>query len=148
MRYNKLLWLAVLMIPLLVLSGCSGGGEKAKTEASAHQMPKQIQEAPPRVREAYEFAVSHPEDLEHQPCYCGCGNMGHTSNLSCYVQEVKPDGEIVYDTHALGCGVCVDITHDVIRLKDQGKTPLQIRQYVDAVYAAFGPSTDTAMPLE
>lgn len=148
MRYNKLLWLAVLMIPLLVLSGCSGGSEKAKTEASAHQMPKQIQEAPPRVREAYEFAVSHPEDLEHQPCYCGCGNMGHTSNLSCYVQEVKPDGEIVYDTHALGCGVCVDITHDVIRLKDQGKTPLQIRQYVDAVYAAFGPSTDTAMPLE
>lgn len=147
MRYNKLLWLAVLMIPLLVLSAC-GSGEKAQTEASAYQMPDHIQQSPPRVREAYEFAVSHPEDLEHQPCYCGCGNMGHTSNLSCYVQEVKPDGEIIYDNHALGCGVCVDITHDVIRLKDQGKTPLQIRQYVDAVYAAFGPSTNTALPLE
>lgn len=147
MRSTKLLWLAVFILPLLVLSAC-GGGEEAKTEANTHQMPDHIQQAPPRVREAYEFAVSHPEDLVHQPCYCGCGNMGHTSNLSCYVQEIKPDGEIVYDNHALGCGVCVDITHDVIRLKDQGKTPLQIRQYVDAVYAAFGPSTDTAMPVE
>lgn len=137
----------LLLLPVLVLTACSK--KEAKTEvADAHPMPDYVQDAPPRVQEAYQFAVSHPDDLKNYPCFCGCGNMGHTSNLSCYVQEIKPDGEVVYDTHALGCGICVDITHDVIRLKNEGKTPLQIRQYVDVVYSSFGPATDTAMPVE
>lgn len=148
MNTRKLLIVKILvaaLLPLLVLSACSGK-EAQSEEATGHQMPDFVREAPPRVQEAYEFAVSHPEDLTHQPCYCGCGNMGHDSNLSCYVQEFKPNGEIVYDTHALGCGICVDIAHDVMRLKEDGKTQLEIRQYVDAVYSAYGPSTDTAMP--
>lgn len=139
----KLFWL--VLVPVLALSACS---EKAAKTEESHVMPDYVQDAPPRVQEAYEFAVSHPEDLEHQPCYCGCGNMGHDSNLSCFVKEVKQNGEIVYDNHALGCGICVDIAHDVMRLKDNGKTSLEIRRYVDAVYSAYGPSTDTAMPVQ
>ena len=41
------------------------------------------------VREAYTFAVAHPEVLTQIPCYCGCGAIGHTSNYACYVSGVR-----------------------------------------------------------
>lgn len=144
---KKLFWLFPILATTLLISGCSGNSD-AKTEVANGHLPEYVAEAPPRVREAYDFAVSHPDDLKNYPCYCGCGGMGHTSNLSCYVKEIKDSGDVIYDSHAAGCGICVDITQDVIRLMDEGKTPLQIRQYVDALYSAYGPSTDTPMPAE
>lgn len=111
------------------------------------QLPEYVKDAPPRVREAYEYAVMNPLVLEFQPCYCGCGAMGHTSNQDCFVKEIQPDGEVVFDNHAAGCGICVDIAQDVMRMSDEGKTSLEIRQYVDSYYSQFGPSTDTEMPL-
>jgi hypothetical protein len=44
--------------------------------------------------------------------------------------------------------VCADITTDVIRLQKEGKSPREIRAYVDAQYSSIGPSTDTAMPVD
>lgn len=58
--------------------------------------------APPIVQEAYRFAVANPEVLSQYPCYCGCGNMGHGSNLDCFVQEFREDGSVVFDDHAFG----------------------------------------------
>ena len=66
--------------------------------------------------------------------------MGHTSNYACYVSEVDASGSITYDTHALGCSICVDITQDAMRLLKQGKTLPEIRTYVDDTYARYGPS--------
>ena len=67
--------------------------------------------------------------------------MGHTSNLSCYVKQLDKDGTAVFDEHAAGCGICVDITQDVMRMTREGKASPEIRTYVDAQYAQFGPST-------
>lgn len=108
--------------------------------AALAQMPADAQAAPVAVQEAYQFAVANPDLLQRLPCYCGCGKMGHTSNYACYVAGVDPDGAITFDLHALGCSICVDITQDAMRLLDAGKSPGEIRAYVDSTYAKYGPS--------
>ena len=44
------------------------------------------------------------------------------------------------DSHALGCSICVDITLDAMRLLRDGRTVPEIKAYVDATYARYGPS--------
>ena len=44
------------------------------------------------------------------------------------------------DAHALGCGICVDITQDTMRLLKQGKTVPEIKTIVDQTYSQYGPS--------
>ena len=140
------------MIPLLLLiamlgtglAGCSSS-QSDMAMAVLDRMPKRVQTAPVRVQEAYQFAIANPDMLQQIPCYCGCGAMGHTSNYSCYVAEAGADGAVVaYDEHALDCGICVDISQDVMRLQAQGKSGEEIFNYVDNTYARFGPPT----PLE
>jgi hypothetical protein len=135
----------VVIIVALILAGCSGQSA-TYTLASASILPDFLNDAPPRVREAYQFAVANPHALETVPCYCGCGAMGHKSNLMCFVSEVNTDGTVKFDSHAAGCGICVDIAQDVMRLMNEGRTPKEIRTYVDATYSSFGPSTDTLLP--
>lgn len=130
---------------MLVLAGC-GAGANPLVLAADNSLPLFLDSAAPRVRDAYRVAVANPHALEHIPCYCGCGSMGHTSNLSCYVKPAGADGETIFDEHAAGCGICVDITQDVMRMTEAGKTPWEIRAYVDAQYSPFGPSTDTPLP--
>ncbi len=136
-------WILLTLAVLVGLSAC-GGSTVALAPVSA--LPDFVREAPENVQEAYRFAVANPEELAQYPCYCGCGGMGHTSNLSCYVQEINEDGTIVFDEHAMGCGICVDIAQDVMRLMEEGQSPQEIRAYVDATYSQFGPSTDTPLP--
>jgi len=103
------------------------------------QMPADVQVAPVVVQQAYQFTAANPDVMKEIPCYCGCGNIGHTSNYSCYVSH--KDGEnITFDTHALGCSICVDITQDVMRLLREGKSPQEARAYIDATYSRYGPS--------
>lgn len=144
---QRLAALLVLVAGGLVLSACGSTG-RSDSNTSAAMLPDWARSAPPRVREAYEYAVAHPDELAKYPCYCGCGAMGHTSNLSCYVQDIAADGTITFDTHAKGCGICVDITQDVMRLKGEGQSSPQVRAYVDAQYSPFGPGTDTPLPTE
>ena len=134
----------LLGIVLLFVAGCSS---RPKLEmASADMLPAFLDAASPRVRDAYRFAVTHPQELEHIPCYCGCGKMGHTSNLSCYINAVNADGAIIFDEHANGCGICVDITQDVMRMTEAGQPAWEIRTYIDAQYSPYGPATDTPLP--
>lgn len=104
------------------------------------EMPADVQSAPVSVQQAYRFAFANPDVLQHIPCYCGCGAMGHTSSYSCYVAGVDAAGKITYDAHALGCSICVDITQDTMRLLAQGKSVQEIQAYVDSTYAQYGPS--------
>lgn len=142
-RLIFLLLLVVVLAPLA--SGCSSqaseGDEHSYQMAPLHQMPTEVQNAPRTVREAYQFAVFNQEVLEALPCYCGCGAMGHTSNYSCYVGGTGASGEVVYDNHALGCQICVDITQDAMRMLDDGKSVDEIVGYVDDTYSRFGPPT-------
>ena len=104
------------------------------------QMPAEVQSAATTVQQAYQFAAANPDLMKQIPCYCGCGNVGHTSNYSCYVSAVDENGGITFDNHALGCSICVDITQDVMRLTRQGKSPGEARAIVDATYSKYGPS--------
>lgn len=139
--------LLVLGLLTFLLAGC-GPSLHAIVLAADDALPAFLNVATPRVRDAYRFAVANPSTLEQIPCYCGCGKMGHTSNLSCYISSASVDGAIVYDEHANGCGICVDITQDVMRLAQTSQSLWEIRAYVDAQYSPFGPSTDTPLPTK
>jgi Protein of unknown function with PCYCGC motif len=132
----------MLGIALLIVSAC------ASPTGSGVGWPDYVLNAPPAVKEAYQFAVQHPDELAKYPCFCGCGKMGHKSNLNCYVKDIASNGAVTFDNHAAGCGICVDITRDVMRLRNEGKKSPQIRAYIDAQYGSFGPSTNTPLPLE
>lgn len=126
-----------------ILVGCSGSSSttnRAPAMASMAMMPDAVRSAATVTQEAYQFAVANPEILKGIPCYCGCGSMRHTSNYSCYVQSVSSTGAIQFDTHALGCSICVDIAQDAMRLSKQGNSLPEIKAYVHSTYARFGPS--------
>ncbi len=134
-----------VIVPLLsvVLAGCSSTSSSSQDElamTSMDGMPDEVKSAPPVVQQAYQFAAANSGVIQQIACYCGCGAMGHTSNYSCYVDEVDSNGGITYDSHALGCSICVDITQDAMRMLKQGKTVAEIKTTVDQTYSQYGPS--------
>ena len=128
----------ILLFVTLLLSACSGKPAGVKL-APVSDLPKAMQDAPATVRTAYQFAVANPDALANVPCYCGCGAIGHHSNLACYVKETGADGKPVFDDHAMGCSICVDIAIDVMKMTEAGKAPADIRTEIVQTYAKFGP---------
>jgi nitrogen fixation-related uncharacterized protein len=123
-------------------AGGSDDARHAYAMAPESALPDTARKAPPKVREAYRFATVNRGILSQIPCYCGCG-AEHKSDADCFIREVRPDGSIVFDGMSLGCGICIDIARDVMRLLDEGKPLTDIRAYVDTTYSRFGPSTPT-----
>jgi hypothetical protein len=144
LRYRWLLLLVALLPFVSLLAGCSGGSTSSHSDqnkmAAMADMPAEVQNAPVSVSEAYRFAVANPDALKNVPCYCGCGAVGHTSNYSCYVKDAKSSGDVVFDQHALGCSICVDITQDVMKMTRDGKSPQAVRVAIDQTYSQYGPS--------
>lgn len=145
MKLSRTFFFSLLigLVALSVLPACSTQSNSEDIHlnmASMDHMPAEVQSAPVNVQEAYQFNVANPEIMKNIPCYCGCGNIGHTSNYDCYVSEVDSQGNISFDNHALGCSICVDITQDVMRMLREGKSPQEARTYVDATYSKYGPS--------
>lgn len=64
-------------------------------------LPDDIRRAPAEVREAYRFAIVNRDILRYIPCYCGCGDEGHTSNASCYVKDSSKPGNLIFDRMSL-----------------------------------------------
>jgi hypothetical protein len=139
---RKPIFLALLAaLGLSILPACSSAGQSAAPQMMPmDKMPAEVQAAPSVVQQAYQFAAAYPDVLKGVPCYCGCGNIGHTSNYSCYVQGNDAGGNLAFDDHALGCSLCVDITQDAMRLLKQGKSVPEIKAYVDATYVRYGTS--------
>ena len=126
---------------LASLPACSAGQADIHFNiASMDKMPADVQSALVTVQQSYQFAVANPDVMKQIPCFCGCGRLGHESNYSCYVKSIDAQGNINFDHHALACSICVDITQDTMRLMKQGKSPQEIRAYVDATYTKYGPS--------
>lgn len=145
----RLFWPALLLVSVgLLLAACGSAKAPAFELAPVSALPEFARSEPPAVRDAYRFAIANPDELAKYPCYCGCGAMGHTSNLSCYISDTGAGGAVTFDNHASGCGICVDITQDVMRLMNEGQSSQQIRAYIDAQYSPFGPSTDTPLPVD
>ena len=90
-----------------VVSACSSSEEETQQEQEFTLAPEsalsdRVRNAPPQVKEAYRFAIANPDLLSAFPCYCGCGGMGHMNNRDCYIKQVRSDGSIEFESHALG----------------------------------------------
>jgi hypothetical protein len=142
-------WFPVIGIALTIAGGLTGCGVNPAGESATGKdlnmsplsgMPADVQRAPVTVRQAYQFAAANPGLLKQIPCYCGCGAIGHKSNYDCYVSGEESSGSLSFDTHALGCSLCVDITQDTMRLLREGKSISEIRGSVDGAYAKYGTS--------
>jgi len=109
---------------------------------------------PPRspavVQQVYEFAARHPEVLQYVPCYCGCERQGHTANHSCFVKSRAADGRVTeWDSHGMGCAVCIDVAREAMTLFNSGSKPLAIREAIDKRYGSSYPSsTPTPRPAK
>ncbi len=139
---HKSIFIALVAIVFLAgLPACSTAGQSAGLQMMAMgKLPAEVQMAPSVVQQAYQFAAANPEVMKAIPCYCGCGSIGHTSNYSCYVQGSDGQGNLTFDDHALGCSLCVDITQDTMRMLKDGKSPPEIKAYVDQTYSKYGTS--------
>ncbi len=144
-RFMNIIVLVAILAPLALAAGCSSNpGQSAASHdnlkmAAASSLPQEMQSAPTTVRESYQFAVANADALKTVPCYCGCKNVGHTSNYSCFIKEAKSDGTYVFDHHALGCSLCVDIAQEVMKQTQAGKSSQQIRADVVSTFSQYGP---------
>jgi len=99
------------------------------------------------LRNAYQFAVDRPDVLMYLPCYCGCAlHEGHRSNLDCFIKGIDGAGALLFDDHASGCEICVNIALDAKRLLAEGKPLPEIRKAIDQAYDKVGPGTNTPLP--
>jgi hypothetical protein len=144
MKQSLFLLLMGLILTSLFLVGC-GGEDTAVTHlhpmAPLSDMPIDVQRSGRRLQQAYQFAVANPELSDAIPCYCGCDGLGHTSSYDCYVAGVDEAGVMQFDAHAQLCSICLDITHDTMRMLDEGRSTAEIFTQIEADYARFGPPT-------
>lgn len=143
-RKRWVLLLAAIITLAFLLAACSGLTDQSGSAQKAVTPPLDVQaeilKAPSNVQAAYQFAITNPDALKNVPCYCGCGAVGHTSNYSCYVKEIKSSGEVVYDPHALYCYLCVQINEVTQKLTKEGKTLTEIRATIDETFSQYGKS--------
>jgi hypothetical protein len=102
----------------------------------------------PVIQQVYEFAARHPEVLQYVPCYCGCERVGHSANHSCFVKSRAANGRVTeWDTHGLGCTICIDVARDALAMYNRGLKPVAIRAAIDQKYGPHFPSsTPTPLP--
>lgn len=98
------------------------------------------------TEEAYAYALYHPQIVRWMPCYCGCGGMGHRSNLDCYLKPGTPGDRTVFEEHASYCDICVKTTLLVKKMYSEGKSLREIRQAVDQTFGGAAPGTPTELP--
>lgn len=152
-----ILWTVVILA--VVAAAVFGGRGLARNRAEAvavppdgaipgaGPMPGWLQAADPSIQKEFVWAALHKQELQYIPCYCGCMAQGHTSNADCYY-DFDGSGTITqYDSHAFGCGTCLDITREVRQGLAKGKSLTQIRQEIDKEYQERGMQpTPTPMP--
>lgn len=115
---------------------------------SKDTLPKFLANREQQIQQIYLVAAQHTDLLKNIPCYCGCGeSVGHKSNLDCFINEVKKDGSIVWDSHATSCINCMEIAIESAKYLQDGKTPIEIRKLIDDKYKnGYAKPTNTPMP--
>ncbi|GAA4722181.1 PCYCGC motif-containing (lipo)protein [Brevibacillus fulvus] len=166
MKRAHLLCLGVLAVSLL--AGCDGNqaeqqpaahehaahtayapnGDLLETTASLDQLPSFLDHLDPQIVEAYKVAAANQDLLKTMPCYCGCGeSAGHQHNGNCFIKEVNQDGSVVWDDHGTRCGTCMEIAVVSSQMKAEGKSAVEIRQFIDNAFKeGFAKPTPTPMP--
>jgi len=88
------------------------------------------------MRATYEFAARHPEVMKYVPCFCGCGSRGHKDNHDCFVTARNSTDKVIgWDTHALGCEICVDVAYQAWQMFNTGAKVTAIRDAIEKKYA-------------
>jgi len=134
---KKTLVLAVAIITLIL-------GVYAVTvnmRSGINKLPLTAQENP-MIKEAYMFAVEHPEVLESVPCYCGCKNSGHRHNRDCFVDD---SGN--YVEHGSLCGGCTEVALASKKLYEEGKSLKEIRETIDQTFGSSPMADPTPTPM-
>jgi len=100
-----------------------------------------------RTQEAYKFAMANAAVLRWMPCYCGCGAMGHGSNLDCFFKPTM-DGltSLTFEEHASYCEICIDTALMAKRMAGEGQSLRAIRAAIDATFGGSAPGTPTELP--
>ena len=93
--------IASLVLGALLRRSTSAAGTHRYKLAPESLLPADIRKAPVEVREAYRFAIANRDILRYIPCYCDCGDQGHTSNASCYFQDNSTPEKPVFDRMSL-----------------------------------------------
>ena len=100
------------------------------------------------VRAAYEFAARHPEVMHYIPCFCGCERGGHRDNADCFISHRDGQGRVTkWETHALGCEICIDVAKQAMEMHNAGVPISAIRDAIEKRFAEpNGPHTPTPVP--
>jgi hypothetical protein len=157
-----------------VVAGCSGGSNatpawftapaapEAAMPAGSIQVPSDaevtaawkarpgfVSELPDAWSAAYRFALERPDVLQWIPCYCGCGGMGHGSNLDCFFKGRAASAAIVFEEHGSYCDICVETANLASKMLRGGRSIGEIRIAVDTTFGGGAvPGTDTQLPPE
>lgn len=126
----------------------ASNGDLQELTASVDKLPTFLDNLDPRIKEAYKIAGTNRDLLKSIPCYCGCGeSAGHLHNGNCFIKEEKTDGSIVWDDHGTRCGTCMEIAVVSAKLKQDGKSVKEIRQFIDSSFKeGYSKPTPTPMP--
>lgn len=164
--------LIVLMAAGWAVAGCSGGSNTTPAwstapaapepaiPAGAMQVPSDAEVAaawetrpafvaalPDAWSAAYRFALERPDVLQWLPCYCGCGGMGHRSNLDCFFQQREEPGTFRFEEHGSYCDICVETANLASEMVRAGRSISEIRAAVDTTFGGGAvPGTDTQLP--
>ena len=92
---------SAVVFPWFFSTRAFGAQRRAYELAAESLLPGDIRQAPAKVREAYRFAIANREILRYIPCYCGCGEEGHTSNASCYLKDFSTPKKLIFDRMSL-----------------------------------------------
>ena len=118
-----------------------------EVSATWEARPEYVKVLPGDWQSAYAYALARPDVLQWLPCYCGCGGMGHRSNLDCFFQRREVKGTYQYEEHASYCDICIKTANMADAMLRDGKTMTQIRAAVDSSFGGgAAPGTDTAQP--
>lgn len=122
-------------------------GDLQEATASAGTLPSFLKGKDDNMRAIYAAAAKHADVLDQLPCYCGCWeSAGHKSNLNCFIVERNGD-KVTWDDHGTRCGVCLDIAATAAVMTEEGKSPKEIRTYIDHTYSeGYAEPTPTPLP--
>ncbi|WP_313891966.1 PCYCGC motif-containing (lipo)protein [Psychrobacillus sp.] len=158
---KKILFL--LLSSMLVLAACGEkkaeenhddhpehlpNGDLQEVTASTDVLPAFLDAQPEEMKIIYQASAKAHDILKWMPCYCGCGDSaGHESNFNCFVDEIKDSGEVVWDDHGTRCAACLETAVMSIKMVQEGKTLVEIRNAIDEAYKeGYATPTDTPMP--
>lgn len=146
------------MLLLVLVSACSNeandnehanevkNGDIRQTTSSAEELPDFLDDHSDDMKNLYSAVAKNSELLESIPCYCGCGEMGHTSNYNCFINQHQDDGSVVWDDHAVKCQACLDIAVESVKAFNEGASIKEIRTMIDETYQDAGYPEPTPTP--